>query len=74
VKQPKKFEKGGLQGLWRPLSKVLDIYKMERDDKYGAALIPKNTGRMVPHWIRSVNVTSERAAREYFDSLVRDAP
>ena len=70
--KPKKFKKGGLQGIWRPLYKILDIYKMKRDDHYGPALMPENTGRMVPHWIRSINVKSEIAAREYFDSNVRE--
>ena len=64
----RKYEKDGWQGIWRPEGKVLDVYRMERDDKYGEALMPKNTGRLVPHWVRSVDVKSEREAKEYFES------
>jgi hypothetical protein len=64
----KKYEKEGWEGFWRPEGKVLDLYVMERDDKYGDSLSPENTGRLVPYLVRSVDLKSEREAREYFES------
>jgi hypothetical protein len=66
--QYRKYEKEGWQGFWRPEGKVLDLYKMERDDKYGKALLPENTGRLVPYLVRTVDLKSEKAAKEYFES------
>jgi hypothetical protein len=66
--QYKKYEKEGWQGFWRPEGKNLDLYQMERDDQYGEALIPENTGRMVPYWVRTVSLKSEKEAKEYFES------
>ena len=64
----KKYIKDGWEGIWRPEGKILDVYQMERDDKYGETLIPKNTGRLVPYFVRSVTVKSEKEAKEYFES------
>ena len=61
----KKYIKDGWEGIWRPEGKILDVYQMERDDKYGETLIPKNTGRLVPYFVRSVPVKSEKEAKEY---------
>ena len=64
----KKYTKHGWEGFWRPEQKILDIYEMKRDDAYGSSLIPENTGRLVPYLVRSVEVKSEKKAKEYFYS------
>ena len=64
----RKYEKEGWEGFWRAEGKILDLYQMKRDDKYGETLIPENTGRLVPYWVRSVSLRSEMEAKEYFES------
>ena len=66
--KPQKYEKKGWQGFWRPEKKILDVYRMERDDAYGYTLTPENTGILVPYWIREEKFKSEKEAREYFES------
>jgi hypothetical protein len=58
----KKFKKSGFEGIWRVESMTLDVFELHSDP---------DTGRDVPHLLRSKQFTNGRVAESYFMDKVK---
>ena len=56
------FKKNGFEGIWRAEARTLDVFEMQIDS---------DTGRDIPHLLRSKQFTNSRVAESYFMDKVQ---
>ena len=61
AKNAKMFRKAGFEGIWRGESRTLDVFEVLTD---------ADTGRDIPHLLRSKQFTNSRVAEGYFMNKV----
>jgi hypothetical protein len=61
TKNAKMFRKAGFEGIWRGESRTLDVFEVLTD---------ADTGRDIPHLLRSKQFANSRVAESYFMNKV----